>query len=223
MNKLMFGGIMPRYMAEAGGDGGEGGGSGDGGATATTTTTGEGEAKTGEGETKTGEGETAKTEYTDEDFTKAMVASDAVKRAAGDEHIELSPELVKGMLPTIRKMNLTPDQANELANELASQQIAAARAHAEARAADIKKMNDEAYATYTDKQSWEMIGAGVKHFFKPGGVMFETIVNSELGSDKEFLALMKWVGERVQKDNLGGGGGGSGGDKSVSFEKALFS
>ena len=206
------------------------------------TKTGEGETKTGEGETKTGEGETKsaialkalktgegetktgegekKTDFTDEDFTKAMVASDEVKKAAGDDKLELSPELVKGMLPAIRKCGISPEQANELANSLAMQQVAAAKAHAEARAADIKKMNDEATRIYPDKQSWDAIGAGVKHFFKPGGTMYETIVHSELGCDPEFLALMKWAGERVAKDNTPTGAG-AGGEKTVSYEKAL--
>ena len=159
-------------------------------------------------------------EFTDEDFTKAMVASDEVKKAAGDDKLELSPELVKGMLPAIRKCGISPEQANELANSLAMQQVAAAKAHAEARAADIKKMNDEATRIYPDKQSWDAIGAGVKHFFKPGGTMYETIVHSELGCDPEFLALMKWVGERVAKDNTPTGAG-AGGEKTVSYEKAL--
>lgn len=189
---------------------------------------GEGEAKPGDGgeqkptEQKPGEGsEQQPKQYTDEDFTKAIVASDAVRKASGDESIQLSQELVKGMLPAIRKANLSPEQANELANELAAQQIQAAKAHAEARAADIKTMNDEAMQMFPDKQSWDAIGAGVKHFFKPGGTMYQTIVGSELGSDKEFLTLMKWVGERVAKDNLGGAPG-TGGEKSVSYEKALM-
>ncbi len=159
--------------------------------------------------------------FTDEDFTKAMVASEAVKKAAGDETIQLSPELVKGMLPAIRKANLSPEQANELANALAAQQIAAAKAHGERRQADIAQMNDEAMKLFPDRQSWESIGAGVRHFFKPGGAMFETIAHSELGSDPEFLAMMKWVGERVAKDGLGGAPG-AGGERRVSYEKALM-
>lgn len=159
-------------------------------------------------------------EFTDEDFTKAMTASDEVKKAAGDDTLELSPELVKDMLPMIRKCGISPDQAKELANELAMKQIAAAKAAAQTRADDIKKMNDEAYKIYPDKQSWEAIGAGIERFFKPGGTMHETIVRSELGSDPEFLALMKWVGERCLKDNLASAPG-SGGEKRVSYEKAL--
>lgn len=187
----------------------------------------EGDPKPGEpkpGEQKPSEQKPETTEpkqYTDEDFTKAIVTSDAVKKAAGDDQIQLSPELVKGMLPAIRKANLSPEQANDLANELAAQQIAAAKAHYEERVADIKQMNDEAMKLFPDKTSWDSIGAGIKHFFKPGGTMFETIAHSELGSDPEFLAMMKWVGERVSKDSLGGAPG-AGGEKSVSYEKALM-
>ena len=190
----------------------------------------EGEPKPGEpnpatdgdpkpGEQKPTDGEPK--QYTDEDFTKAIVTSDAVKKAAGDDKIQLSPELVKGMLPAIRKANLSPEQANDLANELAARQIAAAKAHYEERVADIKQMNDEAMKLFPDKTSWDSIGAGIKHFFKPGGAMFETIAHSELGSDPEFLAMMKWVGERVSKDSLAAAPG-AGGEKSVSYEKALM-
>ena len=181
---------------------------------------GEQKTATEGGEPKPGEVGEAKA-YSDEDFTKAIVASDAVKKAAGDEEIQLSPELVKGMLPAIRKANLTPEQANELANELAAQQIAAAKAHYDARVADVKQMDAEAMKLFPDKQSWDSIGAGIKHFFKPGGTMFETISHSELGVDPEFLALMKWAGERVAKDSLGSAPG-SGGEKRVSYEKALM-
>lgn len=182
-----------------------------------------GEGKPGEGgEGKPGEGGEGKPkEFTDDDFEKGIVTSEAVKKAAGVEGMELSSEIIKGMLPTIRKVGLNPEQANELANELAMQQIAVAKAQAEARAADIKQMNEEAMKIYPDKQSWDAIGDGVKFAFKPDGVMYNTILSSELGSDPEFLALMKWVGERVAKDRLAGAPG-SGGEKPVSYEKALM-
>lgn len=210
MNKLMMmltHGCMPCYMAEAGAAGGGDPNPAD-----------PNPADPNPADPKPADPKPA--EFTDDDFTKAMVASDEVKKAAGDDKLELSPELVKGMLPAIRKCGISPEQANELANSLAMQQVAAAKAHAEVRAADIKKMNDEATRIYPDKQSWDAIGAGVKHFFKPGGTMYETIVHSELGCDPEFLALMKWVGERVAKDNTPTGAG-AGGEKTVSYEKAL--
>lgn len=159
-------------------------------------------------------------QFTDEDFTKAMVATDEVKKAAGDDTLELSSELVKGMLPSLRKHGITPEQAKSLANDMAMQQIAMAKTRAAERQADIKAMNDEAMKLYPDKQSWDAIGTGITTFFKPGGAMYETIAKSELGSDPEFLALMKWVGERCKKDNLSTAPG-SGGDKTASYEKAL--
>lgn len=165
--------------------------------------------------------EPQKTEYTDEDYTKAMVATDAVKKAAGDDKLELSSELVKGMLPAIRKAGITPELANELANELAMQQITAAKAAAEKRIADIKTMNDAAERLYPHKQDWDDIGAGVKHFFKPGGTMWEVIRNSELGCDPEFLALMKYVGGKVKADTPPGGAGAGGREGQVSLAKAL--
>lgn len=219
MNKLMMMlhcGSMPRYMAEAGGAGG-------GGAPSDPPA----DPKDPPADPKDppkdppADPKDPPKEFTDDDFEKGIVTSEAVKKAAGVEGMELSSEIIKGMLPTIRKVGLNPEQANELANELAMQQIAVAKSQAEARAADIKQMNEEAMKIYPDKQSWDAIGDGFKFAFKPGSTMYNTVLGSELGSDPEFLALMKWVGERVAKDRLAGAPG-SGGDKPVSYEKALM-
>ena len=158
----------------------------------------------------------------DEDYTKAMVADAETKKIAADEKIELSPELVKSMLPHLKAAGVKPEQAAQLANSLAREQIKAEKARIEARVENCKKLNKEATKLFPAESDWKAIGAGVAKFFKPGSPMHYTITHSELGSDPEFLALMKYVGERVQKDGAAGAASGTGGGKvAVNMAKAL--
>ena len=151
-----------------------------------------------------------------------MVPDDETKKLAADENIELSPELIKGMLPHLKAAGVKPEQAAQLANSFAREQIKVEKARVEERVENCKKLNAAAMKLYPAEADWKLIGAGVEHFFKKGGVMHYTITHSELGSDPEFLALMKFVGERVQKDGTQGAATGTGGGKvAVNMAKAL--
>ena len=158
----------------------------------------------------------------DEEYTKALVADAETKKLAADEKIELSPELVKGMMPALKAAGVKPEQAGALANALAREQIKAEKARISQRIENCKKMNAEAMKLYPSEEDWKVIGAGVERFFKPGGAMYYTITHSELGSDPEFLALMKYVGERVRADKAAGAASGTGGGQTrVNMAKAL--
>jgi len=158
----------------------------------------------------------------DEEYTKALVADAETKKLAADEKIELSPELVKGMMPALKAAGVKPEQAGALANALAREQIKAEKARISQRIENCKKMNAEAMKLYPSEEDWKVIGAGVERFFKPGGAMHYTITHSELGSDPEFLALMKYVGERVRADKAAGAASGTGGGQTrVNMAKAL--
>ena len=152
-----------------------------------------------------------------------MVADAETKKVSGDEKTELSPELVKGMLPALKAAGVKPEQAATLANALAREQMKAEQARVAERIANCKAMNAEAMKLYPDKADWDLIGAGVGKFFKPGGAMHFTITHSELGSDPEFLALMRYVGERVRADAAQGAAtaGGGAGRTPVDMAKAL--
>lgn len=207
-----------------GGEGGAGGQGGEGGiqsAIAQKTGGQGGEGGTGgENQPPAIDAETSK--ISDEDYTKAMVADDETKKLAQDENVELAQDLVKGMLPHLKAAGVKPEQAAQLANSLAREQMKAEKARIEERVANCKKLNDEALRLYPAEADWKLIGAGVEKFFKKGGVMHYTITHSELGSDPEFLALMKFVGERVQKDGTQGAASGTGGGKvAVNMAKAL--
>ena len=158
----------------------------------------------------------------DEEYSKAMVADEETKKLAADERIELSPELVTGMLPHLKAAGVKPEQAAQLANSLAREQIKAEKKRVAERVESCKRLNAEAMKLYPAESDWKLIGAGVARFFKPGSPMHYTITHSELGSDPEFLALMKYVGERVQADGAAGASSGTGGGKvAVNMAKAL--
>lgn len=158
----------------------------------------------------------------DEEYTKALVADAETKKLAADERIELSPELVKGMMPALKAAGVKPEQAGALANALAREQLRATKADISRRIENCKQMNAEAMKLYSSEEDWKAIGAGVEKFFKPGGAMHYTITHSELGSDPEFLALMKYVGERVRADKAAGVTSGAGGGQTrVNMAKAL--
>ena len=216
------------------GGGGEGGGAGNGGAGGGTGGNGGEEniqsaiaQKTekkdgdngGENQPPAIDAETSK--IADEEYTKAMVADDETKKLAGED-IQLSDELIKGMLPALKAAGVKPEQANGLANALAREQLKAEKARIEQRVSNCKQMNADAMKLFPAESDWKLIGAGVERFFKKGGAMHYTITHSELGSDPEFLALMKFVGERVQKDGAAGAASGTGGGKAaVDYAKAL--
>ena len=151
-----------------------------------------------------------------------MVADEETKKLAADERIELSPELVTGMLPHLKAAGVKPEQAAQLANSLAREQIKAEKKRVAERVESCKRLNAEAMKLYPAESDWKLIGAGVARFFKPGSPMHYTLTHSELGSDPEFLALMKYVGERVQADGAAGASSGTGGGKvAVNMAKAL--
>ena len=178
------------------------------------------DGKTGDGGAPAIDAETSK--IADEEYSKAMVADEETKKLAADERIELSPELVTGMLPHLKAAGVKPEQAAQLANSLAREQIKAEKKRVAERVESCKRLNAEAMKLYPAESDWKLIGAGVARFFKPGSPMHYTITHSELGSDPEFLALMKYVGERVQADGAAGASSGTGGGKvAVNMAKAL--
>ena len=247
MNKLMMmlmHGTMPRYMAEAGSDGGGsaapgGEGAAPGGGSAAPG--GEGAAPGGEGAASevtsalgkksaqpTGENPAAQppAPVSDEDFLKAIVADEATKKLAGNDAVVIAPEVAKKMLPVFREAGLTPENASKLANAYAREQIAQAKAYREQRVASIKEMNDAALKAYPNEADWKTMARARDYFFKPpkdgkGGTMLYTIAHSELGSDPEFLALLKFAGEKLGPDTTPTGGAAGAGDGKVSFAKAL--
>jgi hypothetical protein len=211
---------------EGGGEGGQGGQGGDNGGeenieSAIAQKSGKKDGENGGENTPPAlDAETSK--IADEEYTKALIADAETKKLAADEKIELSPELVKGMLPALKAAGVKPEQASALANSLAREQIKAEKARIAQRIENCKKMNAEAMKLYPSEEDWKMIGAGVERFFKPGGAMHYTITHSELGSDPEFLALMKYVGERVRADRAAGAASGTGGGQTrVNMAKAL--
>lgn len=247
---FMLSGMIPRLMAEAGSEGGGGGETTTPPGETTTppgeTTTPPGETKPGEtkpgettteiksaieqksgqtatppGETKPGETTATPKEVKDEDYLKAMVADEATKKAAGDDKTEISQELAKRMLPALREAGLNPEQSAKLANVFAREQIAAAVKHREEVAATMKEMNDAAFKQYPEKRDWDLIGAARDHFFKQDGTMSYTIAKSFLGSDKEFLALLHFAGEKLAADDTPTGGAAGAGKKPVNYAKAL--
>ena len=158
----------------------------------------------------------------DEEYMKALVADAETKKLAADERIELSPELVKGMMPALKAAGVKPEQAGALANALAREQIKAERARISQRIENCKRMNAEALKLHPSEEDWKLIGAGMERFFKPGSPMHYTISHSEIGSDPEFLALLKYVGERVRSDKATGAASGTGGGQTqVNMAKAL--
>ena len=250
MNKLMFapfGAI--RYM-DAAGEGGGGGGETTPPAGETTPPAGETTPPAGEttppaGETKsaiaTKAGETKPVatkpsettppaEVNDEDFIKLVVADEETKKLAeksGTKDFELSAEVTKRMLPAFRDAGITPEQASKLSNAYARDQISQITAYRQQRIENIKLMNQEAFKAFPNESDWKAIATARDYFFKPagkdgkGGTMLHTIATSELGSDLEFLALLKFVGEKLGTDRTPTAGGAGAGHPKVSMAKAL--
>ena len=167
-------------------------------------------------------------EIKDEDFLKAFVADDETKKLYGRDDFQFSEEVAKKMLPAFRDAGINPEQASKIANAYAREQIASARDYAAKRTANIKEMNEAAFKLFPNEQDWKLIAAARDHFFKPagkdgkGGTMLYTIARSELGSDPEFLALLKFAGEKIVADHTPANVGGAGaGHPKVSMAKAL--
>ena len=192
------------------------------------------ETKAGEttppaGETKPGETKPA-SEVNDEDFIKLVVADEETKKLAeksGTKDFELSAEVTKRMLPAFRDAGITPEQASKLSNAYARDQISQITAYRQQRIENIKLMNQEAFKAFPNESDWKAIATARDYFFKPagkdgkGGTMLHTIATSELGSDLEFLALLKFVGEKLGTDRTPTAGGAGAGHPKVSMAKAL--
>ena len=244
MNKLMLapmGGVI-RYMNAEGEDGGgetqpaEGETQGGEAQPADGETQGDEEDPKSAIATKLGEGaevetkpEETKPETTDEDYIGKVVADDETKKFAeksGAKDFEISVEVTKRMLPAFRAAGLTPEQASKLSNAYAREQISQISAYRQRRIENIKAMNQEAIRAFPNESDWKSIARARDHFFKPGrdgrgGTMLHTIATSELGSDIEFLSLLKFVGERLGSDRTPTAGGAGAGHPKVSMAKAL--
>ena len=164
-------------------------------------------------------------EVNDEDFVKLVVADEETKKFAeksGAKNFELSAEVTKRMLPAFREVGMTPEQASKLSNAYAREQISQIAAYKQQRVENIKRMNQEAFKAFPNESDWKAIAAARDYFFKPagkdgkGGTMLHTIATSELGSDLEFLALLKFGTDRTPT-----AGGAGAGHPKVSMAKAL--
>ena len=169
-------------------------------------------------------------EVNDEDFVKLVVADEETKKFAeksGAKDFELSSEVTKRMLPAFREAGMTPEQASKLSNAYAREQISQIAAYKQQRVESIKRMNQEAFKAFPNESDWKAIATARDYFFKPagkdgkGGTMLHTIATSELGSDLEFLALLKFVGEKLGTDKTPTAGGAGAGHPKVSMAKAL--
>ena len=189
-----------------------------------------GETATPPGEAKNAEKTTPPAEVNDEDFIKLVVADEETKKLAeksGTKDFELSAEVTKRMLPAFRAAGITPEQASKLSNAYARDQISQITAYRQQRVENIKLMNQEAFKAFPNESDWKAIAAARDYFFKPagkdgrGGTMLHTIATSELGSDLEFLALLKFVGEKLGTDRTPTAGGAGAGRPKVSMAKAL--
>lgn len=157
---------------------------------------------------------------TDEDYIKALVKDE---KSLGDEAgIQLDTELYRAVLPTLRECGVSPEAANRLANALAKAQIDDARARMRSRLEYFERMKQESLRTYTPGD-FEAINAGIDRWFKPGGTMNQTIRNSELGADPEFLALMLHLGKSAREDSAAGAAEGGGASGYVPGSTAGFS
>ncbi len=169
-------------------------------------------------------------EVNDEDFVKMVVADEETKKFAeksGAKGFEISAEVTKKMLPAFRAAGVTPEQASKLSNAYAREQISQIAAYRQQRVENIKQMNQEAFKAFPNESDWKAIARARDRFFKPagkdgkGGTMLHTIATSELGSDLEFLALLKFVGDRLGTDTTPTAGGAGAGHPKVSMAKAL--
>lgn len=167
------------------------------------------------------------TEISDEDFLKGITADDETKKAAGEGNFEISKEMMKNLLPSIREAGLNPEQTNKLANALAREQLSQMKAYREEQMKDMREGNDAAFKAFPEKRDWELMKVARDHFFKPtdekgnGGTMLHTIATSGLGNDLEFLALLKFAGEKLATDTTPSGGAAGSGKKNVSYAAAL--
>ena len=158
----------------------------------------------------------------DDDYLQAIKADADTLKAVGNDKMELSGDLIKGMLPAFKAAGVKPEQASFLANALAREQIKAERARVEARQTACKQLHAEAMKAFPSEADWKLITAGFNKSFKPGSPMHYTITHSELGSDPEFLAVMKEIGARALKDTAQGAAQGAGaGQDKVDIAKAL--
>ena len=143
------------------------------------------------------------------EYIAALVKDEAL--LGDDKNIQLDGDLFKSVVPIFQKHGISAAAANEMANVLAKAQIEQVRAQTQARMDYFEKMKQESLRTYTPR-GFERINAGIDKWFKPGGTMNNTIRNSELGADPEFLALMHHLGEAAMEDNGAGADAGGGYD-----------
>ena len=143
------------------------------------------------------------------EYMAALVKDEAL--LGDDKSITLDGELFKSVVPVLQKHGIAPAAANEMANALAKAQIEQAKTAMQARMDYFEKMKQESLRTYTPR-GFEKINAGIDKWFKPGGTMNNTIRNSELGADPEFLALMHHLGEAAMEDDGAGADSGGGAD-----------
>ena len=169
-------------------------------------------------------------EVNDEDFIKQIVADEETRKLAekfGSKDFELSQEVTKRMLPAFRDAGVTPAQALKLSNAYAREQISQMATYRQQRIDSIKTMNEAAFKAFPNESDWKAIALARDYFFKPagkdgkGGVMRHTIATSELGSDIEFLSLLKFVGEKLKPDTTPTAGGAGPGSPKISMAKAL--
>ena len=143
------------------------------------------------------------------EYLSALVKDEAL--LGDDKSVQLDGELFKSVVPVLQKHGIAPAAANEMANALAKAQIEQAKTAMQARMDYFEKMKQESLRTYTPR-GFEKINAGIDKWFKPGGTMNNTIRNSELGADPEFLALMHHLGEMAAEDDGAGADAGGGYD-----------
>ena len=122
----------------------------------------------------------------------------------------LDQNLYKSMIPMAKELGVSPEALNKMANALCAAQIERGKEALKDRIAYFEKMKNESMQKYSQKD-FETINAGIDKWFKSGGVMNNVIRNSELGADPEFLALMHFLGQKAQTDDLAGAGAGGGG------------
>lgn len=143
------------------------------------------------------------------EYMAALVKDEAL--LGDDKSVQLDGELFKSVVPVLQKHGIAPAAANEMANALAKAQLEQAKTAMQARMDYFEKMKQESLRTYTPR-GFEKINAGIDKWFKPGGTMNNTIRNSELGADPEFLALMHHLGEAAMEDDGAGADSGGGAD-----------
>lgn len=150
--------------------------------------------------------------FEEKDFLAALKKDEAL--LGNDPNSQLDQTLVKAVVPILKEIGVTPEQANKLANAVAKAQLDQGREMMRERVAYFKAAKEEAIRKYS-KSDFAQIRAGIGAHFKKGGVMDHVIRNSELGADPEFLALMHELGAKHMTDTGTGaasGGGDSGGE-----------